>query len=230
MFDRMFPHLAGGFKDHDQQYHRSPDIDQDLSSISGFRAPPPVDALQSSIRPGQSRRMQERYERAKMDKHGNLEVSQGQRSIKVHKSGSFTFESRTFSASSSGGNMNMLQAMMASMNGMGGGGNAGFDGSGGGLGGSMFGNMNIDIGFPDMGDPVLRPPSSRGRRQSFGALESSYRPSSPGGGYSSSRALQRRPSISFEEPLALDSGLADYGSSDLTPYRGGDRSLVRSRY
>lgn len=228
MFDRMFPHLAGGFKDHEQQYHRSPDMDQDLSSISGFRDPPPVDALQSSIRPGQSRRMQERYERAKMDKHGNLEVSQGQRSIKVHKSGGFTFESRTFSASSSGGNMNMLQAMMASMNGMGGGSSSSFDGGSGGLGGGMFGSMNI--GYPDMGDSLRLPPSSRGRRQSFGALEGSYRPPSPGGGYSSSRALQRRPSMSFEDPLAIDSGLADYGSSDLTLYRGGDRSLARSRY
>ncbi|KAK9895579.1 DnaJ-domain-containing protein [Cystobasidium minutum MCA 4210] len=221
MFDRMFPDMAKAFKDFEKpasRPRRSNTQQPDLSPLVGFDKPPPVSDFTGSMQLGQSRKMAETYQKARIDKHGNLHVSQGQRNMRMHKSGGFTFESRTFSASTSEGNIGMLQAMMASMNGLGpsepAGGSLGF-------GGSMFGAPAL--GYPDMGTPLPPPPSSRSRRQSFGALGSTYGSPTPDLTFSPSRTLQRRPSLSFNEPLAIGSGPAEYDDLALAPYETNER-------
>lgn len=166
----------------------------------------------------QFRTVTEREEKAHMNRHGHLKFSKNERTMKVHKSGGFTYSSSSFSGSFGTGSGNMLAAMMSGGMSFGGGNNVS------GLGSSGMQSM---LGTPDWGSG-LPPPRSRSRRPSFGALEDESR-ALAGSSLSASRSLARRPSFSNSDPFDSRPSVPDFGNDDLSlaSYNGAGGSLER---
>lgn len=220
LFDRMFPHMAGTFSRTRDEAGRAEDsLSSSEKATSEDR---PLSDFGKGVEKGNSRKLEESYTRARIDRNGRAHVSTGQRSMKVHKNGGFTFESRTFSASSNTGGMDMMQAMLSQMN-MGAG---TFGGESGFLAGSssargMF--APSPLAYTSGTPPPLLP---RVRRSSFGSLEDPYYPSSlmP----ATSRSLSRRSSRSFDASDDFGSSAMGFGSDNrLVSRRDEDSALGR---
>lgn len=163
---------------------------------------------------GNHRTVTEKQENAHMDRHGRLEFSQSERTMKVHKSGGFSYSSTSVSGSFGPGTSGTMLAAL-----MGGGLSLGAQG---GSSGSVGGAWQSMLGGPDYGTAL-----PRRRRPSFGDFEGRLNPpmSEP---TTPSRSLARRPSLS--EPLTSSYGLPSpsFGSDRaLEPYDRGNGSMSR---
>lgn len=167
---------------------------------------------------GKSFRVEENHSQAHLNRHGQLNVTQSQKTFKVHKSGGFTFESKSVSGTFGSGSMDMMSAIFG----------------GGMVPGVLSAGGAAEASFPSpfaalggmMGGP---PPSYRPRRQSLAQLEGDQQlslmaPSTMRGG------LHRSPSMNFDgsshrSPLGLTHtnspyamALYDNGTKALGPY------------
>jgi hypothetical protein len=153
-------------------------------------------------------KMKESHTSAHINRHGQVNISRSEKSIKVTKGGSMSFESHSFSGSFGNGNMDMLQQFL--------GGPGMFGQQSGGQLASPFSAL------PGIAGPQ---PGSRSRRQSFDAAPS---PLSMGSG------LQRRPSFSrsnsFDEPPNGPPSPWSASAGSQMSLFGSDQSLAKQNW
>lgn len=230
LFTSMFPQFRNDRTMPERNTQRFPYLDtfgehdDFLEDLGGFLKDPllarPSFAGGRKKHSSGCRTVTEKQERAHMDRHGHLEISQSQKTMEVHKSGGFTYSSCSFSGSFGPGvgNGNMLAALMSGGMSMG----ASRDD---GVGSASTGFRGM-FGTPDFGD-ALPQPRTRVRRPSFGALEESIAPHSHSS-KPSSRSLTRRSSFGqlnggISSPAAHALG-NDYS---LAAYAGFDGEITR---
>lgn len=155
----------------------------------------------------QYRTVTEKQEKAHMDRHGRLQIYQNEKTMKVHKSGGFTYSSTSFSGSFGPGNGNMLATLMSGGMLLGPGGHVRIGGS--------FRNMPDLFGAPDFGGSALPAPRQRVRRSSLGALDE----------HSGSAVLSSRPSAGALVSRPSFGRLDSYDSSPPAHALGDDFSL-----